>query len=452
MSAVLVLKIIFYVIVGYMAYVGLGLLLSPYIGFRSTKGAVSSGPDKNVRVLSLDTNYDAMSYRLCAIEEAKSEIILSTFKINNDKCGRAVMAALYRAAERGVKVRIIVDGLNGDLRMNSCKEFKVLSAHKNVSVRFYNPVNLFTPWRFNYCLHDKYFIIDDRIYIVGGRNVNDLSLSETAKSNYDRDILIYEKEPGEGTSLSKLKGYFEGVWSLRRTKKRYWKMTRKNFQRGTESLKASYSAPRKVNWEEETFEADAAGFMTNPITVGNKKPELFKEICSVMEEGDRVIIETPYIMCDFLMYRRLEQLCRERSVDLMINSPITGNNYFGDIDYLMQRWRVHRTGVTTYEWYGTHSSHGKTVLVGENISIIGSYNFDMRSTYLDTEIMLFVDCPKLSARIRKPLDQIVSESLKITPDGKKTQGENCKTSKLPIPRKIAYCLLGVLDVVFRRMV
>ena len=91
------------------------------------------------RVAYIPDNTDALLYRLNMINNAKKEIILSTFDFNADKAGKDVMAALYHAADRGVKVRVIVDGFSGllDMKLQSREWFEALAAHENIQVRVY---------------------------------------------------------------------------------------------------------------------------------------------------------------------------------------------------------------------------------------------------------------------------------------------------------------------------
>ena len=72
----------------------------------------------------------------------------------------------------------------------------------------------------------------------------------------------------------------------------------------------------------------------------------------------------------------------------MTNAVESGANPWGCTDYLNQKQKVLGTGVSVYECLAGQSLHTKTVLVDDDISLIGSYNLDIRSTYLDTEMML----------------------------------------------------------------
>ena len=137
------------------------------------------------RVDYIDDNTDALLYRLHMIEEAQDEIILSTFDFNADAAGKDMMAALLHAAQRNVKVKVIVDGISGFLDMRGNSYFKALASHENIEVKVYNSINLLTPWKLQARLHDKYVIVDDKMYVLGGRNTMNLFLGEyTEEKNY----------------------------------------------------------------------------------------------------------------------------------------------------------------------------------------------------------------------------------------------------------------------------
>ena len=74
---------------------------------------------------------------------------------------------------------------------------------------FMNPVTPLNLFKLNYRMHDKYLIIDEKIYLLGGRNSNDIFLGDqTEDINVDRDILVYDTSEGKGESLLQLEDYF----------------------------------------------------------------------------------------------------------------------------------------------------------------------------------------------------------------------------------------------------
>ena len=76
-------------------------------------------------------------------------------------------AALLDAADRGVKVRIVVDGLVGRLNFLGGDLGYALGTHENIEIRFYNPVNLLAPWGLSARSHEKYVIADGRAFLLG---------------------------------------------------------------------------------------------------------------------------------------------------------------------------------------------------------------------------------------------------------------------------------------------
>ena len=87
------------------------------------------------RVRSIEDTDSALLWRLQLIESAEREVIFSTFDLRADGSGQDLMAALYGAAQRGVRVRVIVDGLNGFLHLQNSGVLRALAAEENVEVK-----------------------------------------------------------------------------------------------------------------------------------------------------------------------------------------------------------------------------------------------------------------------------------------------------------------------------
>ncbi|MCD8117648.1 MAG: phospholipase D family protein [Oscillospiraceae bacterium] len=431
-------------------YVLLGVLIPPLLRPEAEADALAIGETAGTpRVISLETNEEALQWRLQVIGEAEEEIVLSTFKWEDDTTGRAVMAALYDAAERGVHIRILIDGMNGQLRLTSSEAFHALASLENVEVRYYNPANILKPWRLNYRLHDKYIIADDTVYILGGRNVNDLSLSENEDANADRDVLVWETEPGTDTSLAQLMAYFEQVWDMDCVKAVSYHTSDEQLARGLSQLEAARMEYQTEDLETATLEADSVTLLSNPAQAWTKAPVLFESLCQVMEAGENVVIQTPYIICGRQMYQALTALASGRTVSVITNSPATGANPWGCSDILNQQKKISAAGADTYLWYGDRSSHAKTVLVDDDISIVGSYNLDMRSTYLDTELMLVIESSALNARLRELYGGLQEESLLVTAGGEELTGAACDPVSLSPGRKAVFTVLRVVMLPFR---
>ena len=442
----------------FLIYVLLGALLPPLRHSNADSviiGSTSENRTVSERVLCLDNNDDALFWRLRLIEEAKEDIVLSTFDLRDDESGQDIIAALLNAAERGVHVRLLIDSLYGKLYLSNSRGFAALLSHPNVEAYFYNPVNLLTPWTANYRMHDKYLIADDFAYILGGRNTCDLFLGNSAEQqNVDRDVLVYSNTSEADSSLSMLRYYFESVWALKCNRPISYSMDEKTLSAGKAALRERFEEmderiqglSEAFSWEEQTMEAASVTLLSNPVEAKNKAPTLWNELCLYMADGHDIAIQTPYFICSREMYDEFSKLCSDdsRSLTVYTNAVETGANVFGRMDYLLSKKAIQNTGVTLCEYMGNRSMHTKTLLIDDNLSIIGSFNMDMRSAYLDTELMLAIDCPSLNAQLREQLGQMAAKSRLVSPDGAVEYGVDYMPVSLSTGKRIIYYVLGLV--------
>lgn len=410
------------------------------------------------RVMCLDDNTEALIRRLQVIDSAREELIFTTFAYNNDECGRDMAAALHHAAERGVKVRILVDGWKTFTDLNGCREFRTLAGTENVEVRVYNPVNFLKPWKLNYRMHDKYVIADSSLYILGGRNTKNVSLGDYQKTrDIDRDVLVYCPQQVQGDSLAQLRDYFEYIWQVPETKPYH---RAKLDETLSAQLRRRYIALQErhpeafitQNWMEQTTVTDGITLLSNPVAGRSKEPVLWNSLCSLMEDGKDIIVQTPYMVCNRQMYDDLARLTAEgKNIQVITNAAETGANPCGCADYLNQKRNISKAGIEVYEYVGEHSSHTKSVLIDDRISVIGSFNWDMRSTYLDTELMLVIDCPELNAHLRTMDEDDMEHSRCVYPDGTETLGVHCEDLHIGLGKQLLYGVLRVLILPLRHL-
>ena len=105
-------------------------------------------------------------------------------------------------------------GISVFLRMEGRPVFYALSTHPNVEIKIYNPVNILLPWRLQGWMHDKYMMVDEKAYLLGGRNSFDYFIGnyETENNSLDREVLVYN--PGSNGSIKQLETYFDSVWYM----------------------------------------------------------------------------------------------------------------------------------------------------------------------------------------------------------------------------------------------
>ncbi|MGN0314190.1 MAG: phosphatidylserine/phosphatidylglycerophosphate/cardiolipin synthase family protein [Fusicatenibacter sp.] len=408
------------------------------------------------RILCIDDNEEALLWRLRMIGSAKKSIVLATFDLRPDENGTKLMAAIYEAANRGVGVRLLIDGIYEPVFLRRNDLFRTLSAHENIEVKIYNPIAISNLFRLNYRMHDKYLIVDDRMYLLGGRNSNDIFLGDqTTGINVDRDILVYDTSAGSGESLLELQDYFEQIWGeacVRETQVKPDKISADILEASIEQFLKCYGELKEKypdleqyqEWEEATSAADKITLISNGTNPGRKSPQVLCTIEYLAVGGEDVLIQTPYVICNRFMYDVLHQIAENAELRIILNAVEKGSNPWGCTDYLNHREDILDTGAEVYELMNEHAVHTKTVLVDDHISIVGSYNLDLRSTYLDTELMLVIDSEELNEHIRGMSETYMEKSKAIYSDGTEEEGPLYQEKELRTKKKLIYQVLRVL--------
>lgn len=414
-----------------------------------------SGPIERVRCI--DDNEEALIRRLQLIESAREELILSTYYLGTDESGQDIMAALLHAADNGVKVRILADGFSGFLTLRNSEDFKALAESENVEAKLYNPIDLLRPWKINYRMHDKYLIADHHTYILGGRNTKNVSLGEyPGKHDTDRDMLVWTEDPTG--SISQVRAYFEDIWSSKdahavKESRKTHRDGRENLEQRYEQLQTRYPegfAP--ADMQALTIPVKKITLLTNPQQASNKVPELWASLIQLMKEGDSILAQTPYIICNEQMYADLEAVAQNsESFRILTNAPQSGANPNGCADFLNQRHRLRSTGAQIWEYAGERSAHSKTILIDGDISVVGSFNFDMRSAYLDTEMMLVIESPELNEQLRRVNQYYMDRSRSTDPQGETQFGACYEEPPEPLARKLMLSFLRFVTVPVRHL-
>lgn len=415
---------------------------------------IQQATDTAERICIVDNNEEALLWRLRMIQEAQEEIVLVTFELRDDTSGGAIMAALLEAAGRGVHVRLLVDGIDGELRLHNSQNFEAFLSHENIEVKFYNPLRLTALWKVNYRLHDKYLIVDDTSYILGGRNTHDVYLGDFAEdAQCDRDIVVYEATPVEGNSLEQLRIYFETMWELddcvllsSRMNSQKREELRKELAEHLEELLMQYDDPiTPIDWYSETIEVDHITLLVGSPVAWNKAPVLWEQLCQLMGTAeDEIILETPVLICDDAMLANLTEICTEAVPIQIVTNALEINPNLLSANYSNQKNKILEAGAFISEYCGDRPLHTKTILIDDKLSIIGSYNLDARSTYIDTEIMLVIESRELNALLKNQIDEMQTQSKNIATDGTVTYGSEYFTAELPFGRKVLNAVLNVV--------
>ena len=279
-------------------YMGIGAV-APFIGYKEivpkgeflTERFYQDTPGVD-RAMLMETNKSAWEERIRLFHQAKERIILSTFDMREGESTKDLLAVLLHKADEGVSVQILVDGISGAIRMEGKDLFYALSSHPNVEIKIYNPLNLLEPWKTQGRMHDKYVIVDNLAYILGGRNTMDYFIGdyETDGRSYDREVLVYntdfDNQSGSTSSLFEIETYFNAMWEKEACKyfhedrsleeKEKIKQVREMlYKRYDQIVMQNPELVSAFDYNTVTVEANKITLISNPTSLYAKEPIVF---------------------------------------------------------------------------------------------------------------------------------------------------------------------------------
>lgn len=430
------------VLIAYLVYVAVTAVLPPMLRkpisqeFANAVQVSDYYGDKPCvdRVALVETPAEGFDTRLHMLDEAKDRIDISYYAIHMGQTTDQFLGAVLDAADRGVQVRILVDGQSGGLTKSHPGYAAALGGHPNISLKVYNPANPLKPWTWNGRLHDKYILIDDRLLLLGGRNIGDkyFAPAEFDKQlSYDRDVLVYNTawESGEQDSvLSSVRQYMDTIWNGDDVHLLYQKDTKKGASTRQELL-TSYQALRETrpalfdhqhdDYAQWTYPANRITFLHNDPHIGVKEPKAGYTLGKLLLNAkDSVSLQSPYVILDPLLRSQLEQLGQlQIETKILTNSAASSPNPIACAAYHGDRKAIMATGAQLWEYQGENTIHAKSYVIDDRMTVIGSYNLDPRSAYLDTELLLAIDSPAFTQHFQQVQDSYFQQSLQAGTEG-----------------------------------
>lgn len=416
------------------------------------------------RVRLLEDNQEALEERIRLISQAEERVIYSSFDLRADNSGQDVLALLLEAAQRGVQVQLLLDGLMTYTQLGNLALFQALAAQPNVEIRRYNPPSLLRPLEFHGRMHDKYVIVDQTAYLLGGRNTYDYFLGDYPTDHPSRDLeLLVYNTAGDDTqgSMAQVLDYFYQVWNLEDTVS--WQederlLEEPQVQRAVLQLEERYQwlenqypeSFQPVDYTQTTLEAGSIQLISNPVTPQVKEPQVLYAMTQILSGAqEEVLFQSPYVVCNGDMYQALEQITAEvPSVTLLVNNVVSGENVMASSDYLRSKGEILAAGPTLYE-YTVMNNHSKCAVVDDDLAIVGSFNWDMRSAYLDTELMLVVASPDLNAQLRAYTQGLLEESRMCLSETEYSTPSGVQAPEMPPVKGILLGLLQALTLPVR---
>lgn len=408
----------------------------------------------------LDKGFDAFGARLVLIDGAQVSIDVQYFLMKADSAGFVLAAKLLEAAERGVRVRLLLDDIFTTVED---EKLAVLDDHPNLEVRIFNPIARQGIYAFNYLgnfsltnrrMHNKALISDNQVAVVGGRNlaVEYYQLEETGEF-MDFDMLTV------GPIVREVSGEFDTYWNHRLAVPLEALLENKNEERLAELMQALQEEmstagntiyAEAINTEVlqklqnqtlSPYIADARLIVDDPQKlledVSDEQKTVANEVREALRNADiEIIISTPYFIPRERGMALLEEItARGVRVVLFTNSLATNNHTAVHSAYSTYRkdvlkagvelWeaRADATTVTTEEGEilpGKLTLHTKGILIDRNKVFVGSLNLDPRSLDINTEMGLLIDSPELSARLTDEFLQMLPQRayrVKLDKDG-----------------------------------
>ncbi len=409
----------------------------------------------------LDRSHAGLNWRLALIDSAVSSLDIQTYLWYPDVSGRLVLERAVLAAQRGVKVRLIVDDL---LLQGHDQLIANLEAQPNIEFRIFNPWTergnilqragqmLAEMERLNSRMHDKLLIADGRAAVIGGRNIGDHYFGLNEVYNFhDTDLL------GVGQIASQANDMFDGFWNSK------WVVSAQNLTTVADAqiaqeqwqniLDATADAPQLEQFPREPKDWSAEILSYVPARhIGRSKmvydeasaDQIYQNVIASMFNffsmaEKELLIMNAYIIPGQKAVDVLQEL-GDKGVDVRILTNSLATHDVPAVNSHYEPWRddLIKAGVELFELRpdaaikptivdvapvdsGFIGLHSKSAVIDGRYVFVGSMNLDPRSAKINTEMGVFVDSPglaqELSAIIRRDMSPENAWHLQLDEDG-----------------------------------
>lgn len=447
-------------------------------------------------VYVLEQGAEAMLTRAWLSDNAEKTIDVQYFIFSTDNIGRLASDYLIRAAERNVKVRILVD----DLMVDSDEdELLRLNAHPNISIKIYNPnanigknfvhkiFNLVTDFHgFNQRMHNKTFTVDGKVSITGGRNIADEYFGYDHEYNFrDRDVLLV------GGTTKTIQNSFNVFWNDNLSISvdkivssdpiinpdfndfHQYACNPENFLpvireqiRDMPKVFEYMEKEGELHWLDNIeYITDLPGKNQKNKFLGGSGVSTDKLINLVKSAKKSITIQTPYLITTKLGRGVLKDAVdRGVEVNILTNSMASNDNLEAFSGYQRDRKKLLKTGVNIFEFKPdakirqkvmseelqkkldetpVFGLHAKSMVIDEEITVIGTFNLDPRSANLNTESIVIIPSIEISKKVKAGMliemqpENAWKISLEWNPDSMASLMKQLKVkSRIIVPRSI----------------
>lgn len=399
---------------------------------------LAANPGKTGVILLTD-GLDAYAARAIAAQKAGRSLDLQYYIWHDDLTGHLLAREAHAAAERGVRVRILIDDMNA---AGLDPGWLALDAHPRIELRLYNPFRnrqgiargielVQRVFSINHRMHNKAWIADGRVAIIGGRNIGEEYFAADPEMNFrDLDLLMF------GPAVAQASGIFDEFW---------------NSAAAVPVSALGRETPAGLRdvisgIDDEALQAQARPYLDRVAASPNVRDYLRQQLRPVWTDRLQVVSDPPLKWRDdaregWIVDTLLGQLRSARRKALLISpyfvpgdtgtagltalaasgvevGVVTNSLAANDVPavhagYAGYRPALLRGGVHLYEIKvrGSRESagplgssgaslHTKAFVVDDARGFVGSFNLDPRSANLNTEMGVLFDDPDLAAGVR----------------------------------------------------
>ena len=402
----------------------------------------------------LTAGNEALQWRLALVDMAQREINLQYFIWHDDASGSLLMEHIFHAADRGVKVRMLIDdfhlvshaGLSGDDR-----NFAALAYHPNIDLRLFNPGKYrggtlgivgsmaSDSKRFNRRMHNKTLEVDGHFAVVGGRNIGDEYFGLASEFNFvDFDAVV------TGSAVAQVRAAFDLYWNsdlpfpasqlASVDEADYLDLRKDNTEYVAEQQEklANFTNLNPLDFLDTFYRKSVRGqaefYVDTPSAERNEAERLYEKIQSVVSVPEEEMLQvTPYMIParDFLKHTEEEAQAGIES-RLLTNSLATNNQPSVHAHYEQYRARLMDRGVQLYELHhqpGTElrgltdtdpvsadfiALHMKAAVIDRRECLIGTMNSDPRSLDINTEDVMHIHSETFCGALANHVDLLMA--------------------------------------------
>jgi putative cardiolipin synthase len=437
------------------------------LGQQFASAAHEHQENSGFRVISVGA--DGFRLRMQMIDAAQRTLDLQYYIFRGDETGRMLTDSLQHAADRGVRIRVLVD--DGDTVAGDEQILRLL-AYPSVEVRIFNPCSYRGHWRFlrkldfvfhaprlDYRMHNKLLVADNALALIGGRNIGNQYFQIDPESQFaDEDVFT------AGPVVSELSRTFDEFWNsdmaipakaLTRTGRPDTDVVARTEHQREQDERASRRSPGKrpkaaaIDYAsllktDEPFAGIVSGKLPlvwahaqvvydspdKKLVSGGALPGRLIErtvLDSIREVQSEFLLVTPYFIPAADELQVLKDLRgRQARVRILTNSLESAPEITAQSGYDHYRVPLLENGVELYEVrsllgsvrgsgqtakvsrYGNYALHAKIYVFDRQKLFIGSMNYDQRSKRINTEIGLIIQSAELAQQTARRFDAMVN--------------------------------------------